>query len=125
MPGGERKIGIKNSKIGQTVEEVIVRRHADLSSSLSRSSLFADSRKASVSNDRSQHILLHDGCYPPNGYAVLGNGSSDGYINQLHDPHFRKVNDSSLNSLTNYCQSLRLRVAVCKPRRTESSLCVP
>jgi hypothetical protein len=118
MPGGERKIGIKNSKIGHTVEEVIVRRHADLSSSLTRSSLFTESRIASGSNDRSQHILQHDGCFPPNGYAVLGNDSSDGYSNQQHDHHFRKVNDSSLNSLTNYCQSLRLRVAVCKPRRT-------
>lgn len=113
MPGGERKIGIKNSKIGHTVEEVIVRRHGDLS----RSSLFTDSRKVSGSIGRSQHILQHDGCFPSNGYAVLGNDSSDGYSNPPHDHHSRNVNDSSLNSLTNYCQSLRLRVVVCTARR--------
>ena len=119
MPHGERKIGIKNSKIGHTVEEVLVRRHADLNSSLARSRLVTDSKTISTSNYRAQHLMHHDGNFPPTGYTVIGNDCSDGYNIQQYDHHFRDFDDSSLKSLTHYCQSLRFRVAVCKAQRTK------
>ena len=125
MPFGERKIGIKNSSTGHTVEEVIVRRHADLSRSMTRSRIRLDSENHSPSTNRSRLLVHHDGYFPPTGYTVLGNDFSDGINNQQYDHHSRDYDDSSLRSLTNYCQSLRFRVAVCSAQQMKSCSCFP
>ena len=125
MPFSERKIGIKNSSTGHTVEEVIVRRHPDHRRSMTRSRIRIDSRNNFPSTDRSGLLVHHDGYSPPTGYTVLGNDCSDGYNNQQYDQHSRDSDDSSLQSLTNYCQSLRFRVAVCREQQIKSCLCFP